>query len=420
MGKGVFFCVVGQLINQRNMLKNSMQPLRKQWVLLTVISAAAMLAGFILLFANWQPVYALRWLLLALAGCAYLLGFIKANLPENRRVGEEQVLPSFGAGNALTVLRGILIAFLFGFIASPDPPGWLAWLPAGLYTVAAFVDPLDGYLARVTNHVTRLGKSLDMKLDGLGVLVAAALAVRYGQAPAWYLLVGLARYLFVAGIWLRKRLGKPVYELSESAHRRPFAGAQMGLLAVILWPVFSPPGTQLVATLFAVPFLVGFGWDWLTVSGVISPDDSQRAPRGLRGAAQAAAFRRQFLSTWLPLVLRVSLVAVLVLVLTQRLPEDFQELLSPSSLFAVRTNWTSMLSLLLLFLGTLLLALGAAGRTATLAIMFSVGLQQQISAPSILEYLILIAASALFFLGTGAFSLWKPEDGVIRKRLGEV
>ena len=32
----------------------------------------------------------------------------------------------------------------------------------------------------------------------------------------------------------------------------------MGLLAVMLWPIFSPPGTHIAATLFALPFLAGF------------------------------------------------------------------------------------------------------------------------------------------------------------------
>lgn len=402
------------------MQQNSMQCLRKQWMLVTVMSAAALLTGFVLLFATWQPAYALRWLLLALTGCAYLLGFLRANLHKNHRAGEEHVLPSFGAGTALTILRGILVAFLFGFITSPRPDGWLAWLPAILYTVAAIIDPLDGYFARVTNHATRLGERLDLKLDGIGVLVAAMLVVRFGQAPAWYLLVGLARYIFVAGIWLRERLGMPVYELSESAHRRPFAGAQMGLLAVIMWPIFAPPGTYLVATLFAVPFLAGFGWDWLAVSGATRPASSGGAPGRIPAANQASIALRQLVSTWLPLMLRMSLAAALVIVLAQRLRQYFQELLSPSSLYAVTTNWNIMLSLFLLVMGTLLLALGAAGRMATLAIMFSLGFHQRISALGSLDFFILIIAAALFFLGTGAYSLWKPEDKFIRKRLGEV
>lgn len=402
------------------MQQNSMLCLREQWMLVTFMSAAALLAGSVLLFATWQPAYALRWLLLALTGCAYLLGFLRANLHENHRPSEEHVLASFGAGNALTILRGILVAFMFGFIASPRPDGWLAWLPASLYTVAAIVDPLDGYFARVTNHATRLGERLDLKLDGLGVLIAAMLVVRYGQAPAWYLLVGLARYIFVAGIWLRERLGMPVYELSESAHRRPFAGAQMGLLAVIMWPIFAPPGTYLVATLFAVPFLAGFGWDWLAITGATRPASSGGAAGRIPASTQASMVLRQLVSTWLPLMLRMSLAAALVILLAQRLPQYFQGLLSPPSLYAVTTDWNIMLSLFLLVVGTLLLALGAAGRMATLAIMFSLGFHQRISALGSLDFFILIIAAALFFLGTGAYSLWKPEDEVIRKRLGEV
>ena len=38
----------------------------------------------------------------------------------------------------------------------------------------------------------------------------------------------------LAGLWLRKRRGAPIYDLPPSVNRRVIAGLQMGFLAVIL------------------------------------------------------------------------------------------------------------------------------------------------------------------------------------------
>ena len=248
---------------------SSLTSLRIRWLGLALALTLMVTAGSAWFYSAWQPGYALRWLVLAMCLSVYLMWVLWRSLPYNHRAGEKHLFSGFGAGNNLTLVRGILLAALAGFLFSPLPPGGLAWLPGLIYTLAATADLFDGYLARRSNQVTQLGKKLDMSLDGLGVLIASVLVVQYGQVPAWYLLVGLARYLFLAGIWLRRRLGKPVYELAHSSTRRPFAGAQMGLIAVVMWPIFSPPGTYLAATLFALPFLIGFTRDWLTVSGAL-------------------------------------------------------------------------------------------------------------------------------------------------------
>ena len=246
---------------------SALASLRLRWVGLAIALTLMVATGFGWLFTAWQPVYAFRWSALAAGVSIYLLSILWQGLPYNYRFDEKRLLPYFGPGNALTLVRGILLAALAGFLFSPLPPRELAWLPGLIYTLAATADQFDGYLARRSKQVTRLGEMLDLSLDGLGVLIASVLVVQYGQVPAWYLLVGLARYLFLAGIWLRRRLGKPVYALPTSSTRRPLAGAQMGFMAVVMWPVFSPPFTYLAATLFAIPFLIGFARDWLMISG---------------------------------------------------------------------------------------------------------------------------------------------------------
>ena len=76
----------------------------------------------------------------------------------------------------------MLIACLAGFLFSPRPPGWQAWIPALVYTLA--VVGLYGRLpGQGYDHATRMGESLDMSLDGIGLLTAAVLAVQYGRCP---------------------------------------------------------------------------------------------------------------------------------------------------------------------------------------------------------------------------------------------
>jgi CDP-diacylglycerol--glycerol-3-phosphate 3-phosphatidyltransferase len=367
--------------------------------------------GYALLQSEWQPLYAARWLLFAALGFTYLLGIVWAGLGENYRKGEGELLPSFGAGNYLTLFRGALIATVMGFLLSPRPEGWVAWLPGVCYTLAAIIDLFDGYVARRTDQVTRLGEILDLNLDGLGVLAAALLAARYGQVPTWYLLVGGARYLFIAGLWLRRFLGKPVYELPESSSRRPFAGTQMGFLAVALLPVFSPPTTYLAGTLFAVPFLTGFARDWLLASGAL--ESGPRRPR--RDDLGIVSSRWGFLDQWTPLTLRAAAVSLTAVALGSKL-KIYAGLLGGDA----PAGLSLLLILLVQMIGLALITLGAAGRMAALAILFSVGIQQRFSPLAFIDVSLIVVTTALFFLGTGPYSLWKPEDKIIRKRFGEV
>lgn len=258
----------------------------------------------------------------------------------------------------------------------------------GLYTAAVLVDAVDGVLARLTNHATRLGEILDMCFDGLGMLAATALIVQYGQAPAWYILIGLARYLFLFGIWLRERLGKINYPMPASVRRRWMAAVQMGFVSVILWPVFSPPETHVIAIFFGLPLLIGFVWDWLYVSGVITLETPQRY-----------AVIKDFILKWVPVGLRFGVLIFTIPTLISAIePTPFMLLM-----------WINL---------TLVLA-GAAGRTAAIAGLISLGLHPMKAALSPIELLRGILYAMILLLGSGAFSLWKPEDRLIYRKLGE-
>jgi CDP-diacylglycerol--glycerol-3-phosphate 3-phosphatidyltransferase len=398
--------------------------LRWQWVLITLLTTSGLLAFAWLLQTSWQPNYAWRWLGFAIPSTLYLLWWVWRALPDNHRRGEVQLLPSLGTGNTLTILRGVLISALVGFCIATRPTGWLAWIPGCLYTLAVLADLLDGYLARQKGQSTLLGENLDLKLDGFGMLVAALVAVRTNQVPTWYLMVGMARYFYLAGLWLWQRTGRPVYELDENSSRRPLAGAQMGFLGVVLFPIFAPPATHLVAALFALPFLIGFVRDWLVVTGILKPSSHQT---GTSWLTQANYLSTRFATLGLlkvvwfsrvPLVLRFFTVG---LIASQLFSGSALQLFesSPQGGFLQALSGPFGLGWLLLAAGMSLIALGAAGRLAALGVLVAIGLQQSLTGLSLTQIILITGATALFFLGTGDLSLWKPEEQLIYKRLGE-
>ncbi len=371
-----------------------LEQLRKETALFAALGFSLLAACYAALRLGWEAKYAALWLILPSLAVVYQLTILLYNLPANVRLGETQPLPNLGWGNRLTLVRGFLAAGVMGFLLLPRPEGWLAWLPGILYTLSCAADFFDGYAARMTNHATRLGEVLDMSFDGIGVLAASLLAVQYGQAPAWYVLVGLARYLFLGGLWLRKRLNKPIYELPPSLSRRIFAGLQMGFLAILLWPLFSPPGTHIAAALFGLPLLFGFGRDWLYVSGVLK----QRQPRKRPGEA---------LRNW-------ALTALRGLILALNL-----------SLLIAWSGKLSNVSLPLIALGVLnglavaLIVFGVLPRVAAGFALGFLGFYQMLSPLTASQIVLAVAYTIILYAGSGALSLWTPEDYLYRHRAGE-
>jgi len=362
--------------------------LRMRALAFAAFSIVYLTSGYALLHVWWSAEYALRWLVIAAGLTVYLQVILWRNLEANHRAGESQLLTAFGIGNSLTLLRGLFIAAMAGFLLSPIPPGRLVWLPGILYTLACAADFMDGYLARLTNHSTHLGEILDLGFDGLGVLTAVLLAVQYGQVPVWYLLVALARYLFLAGQWALGRLGRPVYDLPPRPSRRVFAGLQMGFLAVALYPVFSAPALHLAAAFFGLPLLAGFLRDWLYVSGVLRADWR---------LSQALHHR---IHHDLPLLLRGLVLAFGL------------------SLFVKGGEPVALLGLFLaaVSLGVLL---GISGRLLSILGLILLGHQQTFVSLSVPQVLLGAAFVAILYLGSGRYSLWKPEEHLFHRRAGE-
>ncbi|MEZ4516697.1 MAG: CDP-alcohol phosphatidyltransferase family protein [Chloroflexota bacterium] len=386
--------------------------LRREWVLVAGVWLLVWLVAYGLLRPVWP--YSERWFLLSGLLSAYSLWWVLwRNLGDNHPPDSAELLPSLGPGNFLTLIRGLCIALIGGFLFGPWPMGALAWIIVLIYTTADVADYFDGYLARRSNHVTQLGSRLDIEFDGLGTLVVILLAISFGQLPWWYLIIGLARYLFVFGLWLRTKRGLPIHDLPPSIHRRIFAGFQMGFLSVVLWPIVPAGAATIAGTLFALATGAGFLRDWLVVSGVVDPTQSAY----LR--TQQAVYR--FFAVWLPPLLRALLAVSMIRIMSASTPT-----LRPAAWEELLASWhvpgPAVLATGLAILGivgTVLITLGIAGRLVSIAMAFPIGFDISVRGLNWDNAVALVAIIGIMLLGTGPFSLWRPEDPRMQQRLGD-
>lgn len=172
----------------------------------------------------------------------------------------------------VTVARGALVAVSAGFLLTGPPAGGFAWLPALAFGVAVTLDAADGAIARAIDDVTPLGARLDTSVDAAAILVGSLLVVRFDAGPVWFVAVGLARYLYVAGLRYRTVRNRPVSPLPERRSRRLLAACVMAVVPIALAPAPGSEVSRLLASIVAVPFLLGFARDYLAVTGRLGGD----------------------------------------------------------------------------------------------------------------------------------------------------
>ncbi len=330
-------------------------------------------------------------------------------LPANQNAITGELYDDLGLPNLVTYWRGFLVACTTGFLLLPRPQGVLVWLPGLLFTLGILPDYLDGYLARVAGRSTQLGESLDVAVDGLAVMTGTIMAVLWGQLPTWYLLVGAARYLYLFGLWMRRRLNKPVYALPPSMGRRALAGVQMGFLMVMLWPLFGPPGSTVAAYLFGVPFLINFTRDWLFASGMINYDPTI-----------SSRFSQQPVIVWLAVILRLVVVVGLGSFTLSWILNFPAQIESFASLGVALPGLLTSLIVLLEVVVVVCTAVGVMVRTMSILAVCLAGLTMQLaSGPVLVAVVVAIAAVLLLYAGSGKYSLWTPEDELLLRRAGE-
>jgi CDP-diacylglycerol---glycerol-3-phosphate 3-phosphatidyltransferase len=102
------------------------------------------------------------------------------------------------APNMITLARIALVPVFLYLLSYENRRN--CFLAALIYAVCALSDWLDGWLARVSDKVTTLGKFLDPLSDKVIVLSALVMLVRLGRVAIWVVVVILAREFLISGL----------------------------------------------------------------------------------------------------------------------------------------------------------------------------------------------------------------------------
>ncbi|MBF0359298.1 MAG: CDP-diacylglycerol--glycerol-3-phosphate 3-phosphatidyltransferase [Magnetococcales bacterium] len=132
--------------------------------------------------------------------------------------------------NGLTALRIILIPFFVGFSSLPGEDGYI--MSAVFFSLAAWTDWADGYVARRQGLFTSFGRFFDPVADKLLVISALVLLVSDGRAPLALVMILLAREVTVMA--LRERLAGLSLPVPVSKSAKVKTAFQMTAIIMLL------------------------------------------------------------------------------------------------------------------------------------------------------------------------------------------
>ncbi|MFO0677944.1 MAG: CDP-diacylglycerol--glycerol-3-phosphate 3-phosphatidyltransferase [Polyangiaceae bacterium] len=133
--------------------------------------------------------------------------------------------------NILTMARIVMIPVFLWFLDKDTAKDGV--YAALVFTAAAVTDLLDGWLARMLNLVSVLGKLLDPLADKLIVMASLVWSVPMGRIPAWVVVVLLAREISVTG--LRSVAASEGVVISAGSEGKTKTALQMiGIIALVL------------------------------------------------------------------------------------------------------------------------------------------------------------------------------------------
>jgi len=160
----------------------------------------------------------------------------------------------FGWANRITLLRALLVAVLFGCLLAPERRDIIA----GLAVIAVLSDAVDGWLARRLGVASEFGARFDMETDAALGLVLSLMLVALQIAGPWVLIVGAARYVFVAAGRILPALRRP---LPPRAGRRVAAALVMVCLGAATLPFIALPLATALAVAATAITIASFGID---------------------------------------------------------------------------------------------------------------------------------------------------------------
>lgn len=139
--------------------------------------------------------------------------------------------------NYLTYFRILVIPLLVGVFYLPGGY-WSSYACAGLFLLAGITDWLDGYMARLWEVQSNLGRFLDPIADKLLVATALILLVSSGQADVLPAIAIMCREILVSG--LREFLAELRVSVPVSNLAKWKTAVQMIAIFLLLFGVGAP------------------------------------------------------------------------------------------------------------------------------------------------------------------------------------
>jgi len=162
---------------------------------------------------------------------------------------------SWNLPNFLTILRIFLIPVLIAvFYTLPAP--WNSALSCAIFSLAAFTDWLDGWLARRSGQTTRFGAFLDPVADKL--IVVSVLIILVEQYPSIWLALAawviIGREIIISALreWMAQIGQREMVGVSWIGKLK--TATQMAALLLLLWhqPLWGVPVTLIGETLLLI------------------------------------------------------------------------------------------------------------------------------------------------------------------------
>lgn len=154
------------------------------------VRSSALLVAALLALGVLAPAAAGAGLLAVVVGCWLLVRALR------RRGGA----PALGPADVVTLVRLVLVGVVVALVVDPYAGGSTHGVAvAAVSLVVILLDGVDGRVARATGTASELGARFDMETDAFLILVLSVFVA--ALLGPWVLLIGLARYLFVAASW---------------------------------------------------------------------------------------------------------------------------------------------------------------------------------------------------------------------------
>lgn len=168
----------------------------------------------------------------------------------------------------LGLLVGLAAAWLFS-LGDRDAANWAA----ALFVLAAFLDHVDGELARLAGKTSRFGHYYDHVVSGITYtagFVGIGIGMSHGVLGWWAIPLGIVAGISITLV-MSVRLGTEIKHGKESIRQRNFAGFQAEDVLYVVGPVTWLGGMMpfLVAAGVGAPlFLIWVIWRSATTSSL--------------------------------------------------------------------------------------------------------------------------------------------------------